>query len=506
MSRRDLWNMLFLLLVGLMIGLVGFLILPRVPVNPDAVGYFTSARNLLLGKGLVTSLATVTPAYLMGAPNPDLHMPGYPLLLAGFMWLTRTGIYSPVLLNIFLAVASAILVYFTVLLWSDRGKAIAASLLFLFFPAVLIYEFTGLAEMALVFWVMLSLFLASAPGRFIPRFIGAGLTLLIAYITRETTLLFVPLVVAILVERGARGWSIMAFTVVVLGACLASPYFYYLHWPGFAETHYIFAGYTALFRTGVLRENQNPMMDIVTRHDMFAGISPVDLTLLLLKKPFRLITTIWGSKSWITVAMDAWSFFAILLAPLVARGRWMRLGLVFAALIIPAMFTLYKPTSDYFMRITMVFALVAIVFVVIWIKRSTITKILLGVAIPVEFALGVLGAMNYQEPARIIVDKTERIEEMLAGNLPAESRIIGIRGAPLGTYCLRHPDVTTVFYPREPGDALLLNERLGTDALVFASSGFERIQPYPGLEALGWQQKVLIYDGDTVFVFTRKGE
>ena len=251
--------------LGLAIGLLGWVLFPKIPIFSDSIEYFTTARNLLAGKGLVSSYPGATDAFIMGLPCPDHHMPGWPLLIAGFMWLTRTGPYGLNFLNILLTLLSSVLVYFIVLFWSDERKALASSLIFLLLPWIIFYEFTGMAEIAFVFWVLLSLFFASVPN---PKYIwagvlGSGLALLVAYLVRESALFFLPLVLALLRARGQSFWKLALFASAFLLGCFLSSYIYYSSYPGFRDVREILARYV-LFAKIRLPTINYPITSIVT--------------------------------------------------------------------------------------------------------------------------------------------------------------------------------------------------------------------------------------------------
>ncbi|MEO0180652.1 MAG: hypothetical protein ABIN54_05005 [candidate division WOR-3 bacterium] len=501
MSKKEILYLLLVLSAGATMGIFGLIFFPKIPVNSDAISYFTAARNLLGGKGLVISLSTPTMAYFMGVPHPDYHMPGWPLLLAGFMWLTKTGPCTPIILNIALALGSSALAYFTLLLWSDSEKAFWGALLFMLFPSIMVYQFTGMAEMPLLFWLMLSVFTASLPraGRTIALLIGIGIILIFAYATRETALFFLPLILSLLRERGARWSTLTILTLIILAASLILSYLYYSLWPGFSETSYVFNQHGILFKTGTITPEHNPMWNVVRPED-FPKLSLPELFWLLLKKPLRLLLILPRNKSWETIAADVWTLGAIILAPIIVKGWKMRLGLGFLVLIVPAMFTLYYPKTDYLMRIGLVFGSVAVVFIAARLRLTRISRFLICMALACELTIGALCSWNLQKTSREGLRKMQEIYPVLKENLPPDARIVGIRGFSLELLPVYEPDIYTVLYPDRAEHARMLSERIGTDALVFASGQ----KPYPGLEDEGWYTKALTAGGDSLFICTKR--
>lgn len=277
--------------LGLAIGLLGWFLFPKIPVLSDSIGYFTAARNLLIGKGLVSSYVSPNEAFIMGLPCPDLHMPGWPLLIAGFMWLTRTGLYAPIVLNILLTLSSAILFYFTVRIWSDRTKALMGSFFFLLFPLTLAYEFTALAEMCLVFWSILAVFLAlvARPKRTLIWFMVIGLAYMAGFCTRQTAIFLLPFISLILAEKGfSRATAICFGIVLALVSTLA--HFAYSSVDSLNEAQNLLFRYDLLLHTGLLRGSF--YREILTPENLSAGVPiPELLWSILAKKPVRMFVS-----------------------------------------------------------------------------------------------------------------------------------------------------------------------------------------------------------------------
>lgn len=502
MSRKEFCGLAIVAIASLLIGLIGFLLSPKIPVNSDAISYFTVARNLITGKGLLTSLSDPTSAYIMGVLHPDLHMPGWTILLAGFLWLTRTGALAPLILGILLAIGSSILAYFTAMEWFGGQKALSGALAFAFYPGILIYQFTGLAELAIVFWFSLALFFASLTKmKAWLALCAAGISLFVSYLTRETSLLLIPLILVMLNRKGIGWRSLLIMAGVLTVVCLTSSYLYQKWWPGFAKAQVIFTKYSLLFKTGVITPDQNPM-DQVVRPEDFPTLSPAKTFLLLLKKPFRLLFALPRSKSWEIIASDIWTVGVLVLAPLLAKGWRMKLGLACLALIIPLIFILYYPKSDYLTRICLPFGAIGALFVGTRIK----SKFLLSAMLICELGIGALCSWSYIKAGRACSERMERLYPAIREALPPDVRVLGVRGYGLEQIPVYSPGITAVLYPEKREHAALLNERLGTEALIFISSGSTGIQPYHGMAEGGWREKVLVSGSDSVFIYTRRRE
>lgn len=280
-----------IIFTGIAIGIAGFALFPRIPVLSDSISYFTVAQNLLSGKGLVSSYVGPNEAFIMGLPSPDIHMPGWPLLIAGFMWLTHVGLSAPIILNIVLTIFSAVLFYLTVGAWSDRRRALVGSFFFLFFPLVLAYEFTGLAEISLVFWSALAVFLASIakPKKTLIWLVVIGLAYTAGFCIRQTAIFLVPLISMILAERGFSRFNSILFGIG-LAIVSAIAHFAYSSVDSLHEAQNLLFRYDLLLHTGLLRGSF--YREILTRADLSPPVPlPELLWAILAKKPVRMLTS-----------------------------------------------------------------------------------------------------------------------------------------------------------------------------------------------------------------------
>lgn len=202
------WNPIFLILFAALlanaaIALVG---LPEVG-RPLTLAYNVSfgdlydqiAMNLDQGNGY-----RVDPA--MG--NTMLREPGYPLLLAAVFKLGGYGIQQARVACVLLAFGAAlILLRLTRKITGDAMTALAAGLLFLFYPGILVAEAHTGVEIPSIFTVllfMLVLYSAVEKGC-LWRYWAAGMLLGLAVLVRSEVLLF-PLLLLLYLLLGARGW------------------------------------------------------------------------------------------------------------------------------------------------------------------------------------------------------------------------------------------------------------------------------------------------------------
>ena len=203
-SRKSIFLILFAaLLVNAAIVLVG---LPEVR-RPLALTYSVSfgdlydliAKNLDEGNGY-----RVDPA--MGYTM--LREPGYPLLLAVIFKLAGYGIQQARVVCVLLAFGAAlILLRLTRKITGDAMTALAAALLFLLYPGVLVAEARAGIEVPSIFTVllfMLVLYSAVEKGS-LWRYWVAGLLLGAAVLVRSEVLLF-PLLLLVYLLLAARGW------------------------------------------------------------------------------------------------------------------------------------------------------------------------------------------------------------------------------------------------------------------------------------------------------------
>lgn len=484
-----------------MVGLLGWLLFPKIPVWSDSLAYFTVARNLLMGKGLVSSYVGTAGAFIVGLPCPDMHMPGWPVLIAGFMWLTKIGPYSPIVLGIALTILSSFLVYFIVLFWSDTKRALAASVIFVFLPWVIAYEFTGMAEIAFLFWILLSLFFASIPN---PKYrlvsiLGSGLALLMGYVTRETALFFLPLVIAIMRMRGLSVWKLIVFGLVISLACLFSSYIYYSSYPGFREARKILALFGLFTKAGLLGI-KHPITDIVTWNDI-PQVSLRDLLWsVLIRKPIRIIFSIMKGESWYLILIRLSLVIPTILAPVMVRPRPQKIGLIFSALILAGMLTVYRGREvDIFTRIMGASATVALVFLIIWLRKSLSRWPYYALFVVSEL---VVGSGIYLDCWKGLI-RSERLGTRLAEVLP---KYLGPEPVVLGwgihndyaIHLIKRPDDVVVLYYDDLSDPNLiaLRDRTGMSAFISYSSFSDSVR-------WGWREDTLVIEDEVMHLYTK---
>jgi 4-amino-4-deoxy-L-arabinose transferase-like glycosyltransferase len=161
--------------------------------------YDLIAKNLDQGNGY-----RVEPA--MG--NTILREPGYPLLLAAVFKLGGYGIQQARVTCVLLAFgATLLLLRLTRKITGDAMTALAAALLFLLYPGILVAEARAGIEILSIFTVllfMLALYSAVEKGC-LWRYWAAGLLLGVAVLVRSEVLLF-PLLLLVYLLLAERGW------------------------------------------------------------------------------------------------------------------------------------------------------------------------------------------------------------------------------------------------------------------------------------------------------------
>ncbi len=491
MRNATIGHLFILCFVGIVVGLAGFVLFPRIPVLSDSLGYFTLARNLLMGKGLVSSYVGPNEAYIMGLPCPDLHMPGWPIFIAGFMWLTRTGLYAPVLLNILLTLVSAALFYLTVRAWSDARRAFLGSLFFLLFPLTLAYEFTGMAETSLVFWSLLVVFLASLarPKRAMVWMPTILLAYAFVFATRQTSVFLIPLVSLILVERGFPRTHAICFGVALLLVSVVAN-LSYSRIDSLSEAQSVLFRYDLLLHSGFLKKSF--YRDILTPADLNPAVPlPEMLFAILVKKPIRMFVSyfspdnIWRAENLMKLLVIA----VLALGPFLVRNKRMRWGLLaFFPLILMAIW-FYKFEARQFLALSTI--TLAFVFALANGLRIKTYFIAIGLSLEIMCA----GLFVWETQAERI--SVYRAEKDLA---PAVAEIMspGARVAAEypSTMVLYKPGIAVVTVPASNEDLALLDEKLSLDAIILVGSGSK-------LEAPWLPKDTLIMHNDTIFVYTR---
>jgi 4-amino-4-deoxy-L-arabinose transferase-like glycosyltransferase len=219
------WKSIFLILFAALLANAAIVLvgLPEVrsalaPTYSMGFGdlYDLIAKNLDQGNGY-----RVEPA--MG--NTMLREPGYPLLLAAVFKLGGYGIQQARVACVLLAFGAALLLLrLTRKITGDAMTALAAALLFLLYPGILVAEARAGIEIPSIFTVllfMLVLYSAVEKGC-LWRYWAAGLLLGVAVLVRSEVLLF-PLLLLVYLLLAVRGWVegrkvVERIAVLALGA------------------------------------------------------------------------------------------------------------------------------------------------------------------------------------------------------------------------------------------------------------------------------------------------
>jgi len=476
--------------LGLAIGLLGWVLFPRIPVWSDSLSYFTVAMNLLAGKGLVSSYVGPNEAFIMGLPCPDLHMPGWPLLIAGFMWLTRTGLYAPVILNIVLTIFSAVLFYFTVSAWSDRTRALTGSLFFLFFPLTLAYEFTALAEISLVFWSILAVFLASvaSPKRTLMWLIAIGLAYTAGFCTRQTAIFLLPLISLTLAERGFSRIIAICFGIA-LALVSALAHLAYSSVDSLHEAQNLLFRYDLLLHTGLL--SGSFYREILTGADLSSGIPlPELLWAILVKKPVRMLASYLSpDRIWQAETMMKLLVIAILaVGPFLVRLKRIRWGLLSFLLLILMALWLYRFEARQFFAFTVinlafVFALSRSIPRIRWLVLLFLSMLTSSVFYTLEVQGGRSAVYNSEaKSARVVAELLPKGAKVAAG-WPT-------------TMVLYRPDISVVTLPATMEDLTLLEQEVKLDAVVLSSQE-------KGIVQWGWEEDTLFVENEVMYLYRR---
>ena len=180
--------------------------------------YDLIAKNLDQGNGY-----RVEPT--MG--NTMLREPGYPLLLAAVFKLGGYGIQQARVACVLLALGAALLLLqLTRNIIGDAMTALAASLLFLLYPGILVAEARAGIEIPSIFTMLLFMLVvySAVEKGCLWRYWVAGLLLGVAVLVRSEVLLF-PLFLLVYFFVGARGWAerrkvVERVAVLALGAAV----------------------------------------------------------------------------------------------------------------------------------------------------------------------------------------------------------------------------------------------------------------------------------------------
>lgn len=174
----------------------------------DQVGYISVARNLVDTGQMHSNV--VYPSFLGQSASKDyLYMPGHYLALAAAFRVFGAGPIQSLLPSMLAYIAASVALFTGVLRTHGRRQALAASLLFVFFPANIVYALTAMSEMTLVAAAAVAFAIfVHLPTRMRPWF-GPCL-LLLPLLFRETGLAVAIPMAAIMFLRGSRGLHLRA--------------------------------------------------------------------------------------------------------------------------------------------------------------------------------------------------------------------------------------------------------------------------------------------------------
>lgn len=190
-------------------------------LTPDAAGYLDMGRNLISGRGAVTTYNLYQ--YWPGTDHPTLPymQPLYPLV-CGLLWKVD-GLRGVVSLNILLFALNCALVYLLARRMIGRPAAFLASLLLGISPSLLlsaIHPWTEQLHLLTLLWAVLVLAHGKTPGFWIGVLLGAGCLVRFAGLYNVAALL-----VAVLVLHGFRSSGWKEFALILAGfLAIAVPY------------------------------------------------------------------------------------------------------------------------------------------------------------------------------------------------------------------------------------------------------------------------------------------
>ena len=142
-------SLVCLLLIGLIVDLRELKVRGLASTLNDQVGYIAAARNLVDTGHLQSHL--IYPSLLTQAADKSyLYMPGYYLALALTYIVFGFGAVQSALPSMVAYVVAGIALFLSALRLYGRDTATIATLLFLFFPANIVFAVTAMAEMTLI--------------------------------------------------------------------------------------------------------------------------------------------------------------------------------------------------------------------------------------------------------------------------------------------------------------------------------------------------------------------
>lgn len=201
-------------------------------LNTDTAQYVVTARHLLRGQGLTTSLIYFEQQMVTGGvPTPQtVWPPGYPALIAGLMMLGVPFVYAPFLLALLAHLLTSVVLY-AVLRRIGCGTWLAAggAVVWVATSLASVMVLRGLSETTYTFFTVLSAwFVAVASGseRRRSALMIAGAAAAAAFLIRYSGITFVAalgavVAVAWLMERSAREWWTAVATMLIPVAVIA---------------------------------------------------------------------------------------------------------------------------------------------------------------------------------------------------------------------------------------------------------------------------------------------
>jgi 4-amino-4-deoxy-L-arabinose transferase-like glycosyltransferase len=224
---RSICNLTVVILPIVMLVFASFFVDPsRVHVSGldhtlnDQVEYITTAQNLLRS-GTLESSVIQTGTLVNGSFH---HMPGYPVLLAGFYKVFGVNMWSTLLPGLLAFIFSTILIYLIGKKLFDYRVGFAAFILAISFSPFLIYSFTAMVEMPFIF---AALFCFLATVYLNPRLQSSlvPFLLILPFLFRETgSLLVIPL--AVYVQSKSASRKLFYFIKTILGSVIVLAFVY----------------------------------------------------------------------------------------------------------------------------------------------------------------------------------------------------------------------------------------------------------------------------------------
>jgi|GEM_PF-4775121 len=196
----------------------------RALYNPDAYSFGVVAKEVAQGNGFQTkSLILPQLAYLKQTGKDAAHWDSlynfpFPVLMMAFLFvLFGFSDFSISLSSGIFYFLSAPLLYLIARKRFNRTVATFSTLFFIFFPHILRYSISGMTELPSIFFTLLLVyFFTFQPNRF--TLVASGLILGLFYLNRHTSLIFLPVFLALIYQDDPqskwRNWSL--FTVPFL--------------------------------------------------------------------------------------------------------------------------------------------------------------------------------------------------------------------------------------------------------------------------------------------------